>query len=510
MQSNTAEPVEVVLCSVPRRREIARISPTVEVFPNVGLAYVTSAVRAAGHTVLQRDPAVEQQSIESFAREVAELQPRLLGMSCYTLDMYNAGALAQLVKQLSPATQIVVGGAHPGALPEPTLEEFPAFDFVVFGEGEVTTVELLRALRDRTSLDGITGLVHRKGSTVVKNPPRMQVPNLDDLPFPCYDGLPLDKYEGFFHWRAGDILPITTTRGCPFSCTFCYRTHGRSMRYRSIDNIIAEIEWNIDRYGRTRFCFTDETFSTNRKVTAALCEAMIARGLHRRIEWMAETRVDRIDAGLLSLMRQSGCHYIHYGIESGDEETQRAVSKDLKLDDVGKAIDAAHAVGIRTIGNFIIGHPYETPERIRKTIRFALEVNPTYAQFLIMTPYPGTEIYDMAMKGEGELVLLSRDWRDFGKVMEIAMELKHVKRAQLLSLQRWAYMRFYLRPTRILRLFEITRTMNLIKYFIYSLGQALLPSWKNVVRGRTETARLEISPAGQPLPTQLPGEHPRA
>jgi radical SAM superfamily enzyme YgiQ (UPF0313 family) len=316
--------------------------------------------------------------------------------------------------------------------------------------------------------------VYRDGNTVVKNRPRTQVANLDELPFPTYDGFPLDKFDRFFAWGKGEVLPISSNRGCPFSCTFCYRTHGRTMRYRSANNILAEIEHDIERYGRTRFVFTDETFSANRTLTVELCESMIARGLHEKIEWVAETRVDRIDRELLELMRRAGCRYLHYGIETGDPETQKIISKNLKLEQVKHAIAETHEVGILTVGNFILGHPYETTERIRTTINFAIEANPTFAQFLIMTPYPGTVIYDMAMRGEGELVLLSRDWRDFGKVMEIAMELKNVSRKQLLRLQRLAYFKFYLRPSRILRLIEIVPTMNLVKYFFYSVVGDLL------------------------------------
>jgi anaerobic magnesium-protoporphyrin IX monomethyl ester cyclase len=194
---------------------------------------------------------------------------------------------------------------------------------------------------------------------------------------------------------------------------------------------------------------TDETFTLDRRRAVEFCEALLRRGLQRRMRWFCETRVDAVDQELLSLLRRAGCYSLFYGVESGNQETLDRSLKRVDKEEALTAVRWAREAGIFTHTNFIFGNPFETRETIHETIRFALEVDSDAAGFSIMVPYPGTEIRRMAREGYGGLRLLSDDFTRYGKVVGGALELADIPRKELERLQLFAYARFYLRPRKI-------------------------------------------------------------
>jgi radical SAM superfamily enzyme YgiQ (UPF0313 family) len=259
-------------------------------------------------------------------------------------------------------------------------------------------------------------------------------------------------------------LPVNTGRGCVGRCKFCARVTGGVMRRRSVDNIISEVRHNVERYGCGAIVFMDESFAQDRELARAVSRGMIAAGLHQKLYWLCQTRVDSVDHDTLSLMAEAGCRYIAFGVESGNPEILAQAGKRITKDRVRQAVREAHNVGIQVDNFFILGLPGDTEATIHETIRFALELDSDFVNFFLLVPYPGTEVYEMARRGDNGLNLLTKDWDMYGIQMGRALELATVPRARLELLQFEAYLRFYLRPRRLRSLMRMVKPKVLPVY----------------------------------------------
>ncbi|HBF33598.1 TPA: hypothetical protein DDW35_03440, partial [Candidatus Sumerlaeota bacterium] len=335
-----------------------------------------------------------------------------------------------------------VGGPHATALPSRTLEEFPEFDFAIFGEGEDSLLELYRAvINGMADFSAIDGLVWRKNGAVVENAGRDWIEDLDRLPMPAWD-----------LYGPSDVYQIYASRGCPFQCIFCMRALGERPRLRSAKLVVDEFQTLVECYHAKEIDFSDETFTLRREWALEICAEIRKRGLHTKVRWFANGRVNTVDEDLLRTMREAGCVRIGYGIESGCQEILNAAHKGTNIEQIRKAIRASKRAGLKTEAFYILGFPGETRETAMKTIKFAASLNTTSAAFGIMVPYPGTEVAAMAARGEGGYRLLSNDWRDFDKHLGNALELKTLTRRELEGLQARAYLWFYIRNGRLLDL----------------------------------------------------------
>jgi len=451
----------IVLSTVPFSTE--RHGVHNKVFPNIGLSYLCSYLRSHGHDVLLLDPVADGIDGSTFARTIGRMRPLLVGFTCLTVDMDHLRLLADELKLASPKTRLVAGGCHPSARPVQTLEEIDALDFVVVGEGEQTLQELAAALEQGGEVSAIQGLAHRSGGEVKLNPPRPQIENLDELPFPEFQGFHPGRYNRLFSWARGGMLPLTTSRGCPFQCIFCYRCFGNRMRYRSVESVIEEVKRDIRELGARNIFFIDETYSVHQERTAEICEAILANDLQKEFRWLCESRVDAVTPELLRLMKRAGNQLIVYGVESGDDAALDRIRKGTSLEQIRRAFQWTHEAGIYGHATLIIGLPGDTVERIRKTIRLAATLPARYATFSILTPFPGTEVERMARQGEGGLVMLSDRWSDYEKQTGAALELTNIRRRRLELLLVEAYLRFYGHPARTLRILELTDWRNLLK-----------------------------------------------
>jgi len=239
-------------------------------------------------------------------------------------------------------------------------------------------------------LKPIKGLVWRDGDEVVVNPDRPFIRNLDDLPLPRHELLPLEKYRAPL--VRGNYAFVVTSRGCPGNCQFCIKhvSYGRSVRFRSPENILAELEMLVGLGVRDVHMYAD-LFTISREQVVGLCELILERGL--RLRWTCNSRVDFVDPEMLRLMRRAGCWMISWGIESGSEEVLRHARKGITLDQVEQALRWSREAGIRNWGYFIIGLPGETEETIRETIRLAKRLPLHLALFHIAAPYPGSPLF---------------------------------------------------------------------------------------------------------------------
>jgi len=434
--------VKTVLVNPPPPRRIERWDRPD--YPHIGIGYLAANLRAHDVPVTVIDGKLERIGPSEALGRIRDLAPDVVGISAMTHEICTAADLAAEVKRALPDAVTIVGGVHPTALPEETLRDFPSFDLAVYGEGEGPLVELVRVLEaggGDERLAEVTGLVRRTPDGVVRHPQRY-VPGaaeLDALPRPAWDLFP----------RA-HTYPVMTVRGCPFTCVFCARPYGQDIRSRSVENILGEFRWLLEDVGAGYIKIYDETFGVKRKDTARVLDGLIDMGLPGRVGWWAQTRISLAREEMLEHMGRAGCDHVGFGIESGNADIIKSMSKDVDLEKAQRLNRAARQAGITTEGFYIIGHPHETRDTVWDTIRFAAALDTDCVSFGIMVPYPGTVVWEMARRGQGGYRLISSDWRDFNKQLGNALELETLSRPEMERLQLVAYSYFFLRNGRVL------------------------------------------------------------
>jgi anaerobic magnesium-protoporphyrin IX monomethyl ester cyclase len=429
-----ARSVKVCLINPPPHR-IQEPMYDVPNFVRPALACLGASLREAGIECVLVDAKFERLSEAQVVDRVRASGAALVGLTAFTNEIRPAAAVAAAVKAALPSTRTVIGGVHVTAIPRRTMEEFPAFDLACVGQGDRTIVELVAALEAQQSLAGMPGVLWRDGDAIEESVEHTRPPSMPDLPIPAWDLLPpAPRYH------------LMTARGCPYACNFCMNPNGRIVQRRTVEQVVAECEYVLSSFApqdRINVRFDDEIFTVDMKRAHALCDAFIAAGLHRRMGWWAQTHVNVIDEPLLRKMKAAGCKRVGLGLESADESVLRSMGKGTTLERAYAACRAAERVGMPLEAFFILGHPGETAKSARNSIEFAVRVNPEIPIFGIMVPYPGTDVAEMAERGEGGYRLLSRDWNDYNKQIGGALEFEHLSRFQLEWVQTMGYLRVF-------------------------------------------------------------------
>jgi radical SAM superfamily enzyme YgiQ (UPF0313 family) len=394
-------------CGVSVRILLVNPSYPFEEFPRllVTIPYLAAALRAEGHEVEVLDLLLARTTPEKIERRMASLRPELVGITSVTLNHHIASFIAEVVRKCDPAVPIAMGGPHVSFEIEGSFRDLPALDFIGIGEGEHTMVELARALEGRMDLRDVKGLALRDGERIQRNAPRPLEDDLDQLPTPARDLVPLSRYLAF-----DANASVVTSRGCPYSCIFCSAPAwtGRQVRYRTPSLCVDEIE-ELARAGFTEITIEDDLFTLYRKHFLAVCDELVRRDTG--IRWNAFSRVDTISPEIVETMARAGCQAICFGVESGNQEILDLVKKKSDLQKVKEAMRMTQAVGISALASFIIGLPGETEETLRKTVAFADELHQEFGSlygFHILAPFPGTEVRERA--AEYGLEILSNDW----------------------------------------------------------------------------------------------------
>ncbi|NQT19886.1 MAG: B12-binding domain-containing radical SAM protein [Planctomycetes bacterium] len=418
--------------------------------PLLGLAYIAAYARNNGFECRIFDAYFHSWSMQDLLNRVKAYKPDVIGLSAMTNEVNGAGESASwLKKELN--IPVIIGGCHVTALPERTLKEFPAFDYGVFGEGEKTTVELLKYLQDKKpDLHSIKGLAFRDGDSTVVNEPRpfLSSEELDALPYPAFDDYYADDPKALAARNAYYVM--FSSRGCPYNCAFCMQVLGRKVRRRSPENILGEMEYAIERWGAHSFDFADEIFLFDRPETRTILQMFIDRGHPDRIKWSGLTRANLVKPDIIALAKKAGCHRLEMGVESGDDEILKATNKKITVKQVREAVRIIKDAGIPLGTYYILGHPNETRQTVQKTVDLAAELNTDTIAVGIMVPFPGTRIYDMAANGEGGYRLLTEDWSHYDKYGAQAMEIEGLPHKELLKWQKKAVLKLYIRNFRIL------------------------------------------------------------
>lgn len=372
-------------------------------FPPIGLLSIATVIKNAGHEVRVLDGVLEDfnlPEIKSFAADI-------VGFSFVTTYYQTTKNAIDVIRPILPEALFCAGGVHPTALPEKTLRAME-LDFVIIGEGEETILALIdRCLDGKKGQEiykGIKGVAYLDhNNTFVKEALR-PLQDMTKLPIPQREFLDFEKYITFPGTIKGKPLlrsaSLIVSRGCPYDCIFCgNKIMWRSkLRFRTPEQAIEEVNYLHNTYGIKGFYFVDNLFTGNKKWILKLCDLM--QELPFEIYWECNARVDTITDELIAKMKKAGCVQMDFGLESGSNEVLRILKKKTCLEKAEEAFKILNKHGVRTAATFIIGTPGETLNQMKKTFRFAKRINPDNVCFNFVTPYPGTELYDDAIKNQ--------------------------------------------------------------------------------------------------------------
>jgi len=417
------------------------------------ICYLAAVVRQRGHGVEAIDQYESNHSFRGLVEDVLKRKPDVLAVSLVTPSVTSALKLLRIVRSERPQTKIILGNVHATYFHEELLRRRLA-DAVVHGEGEETLCAALDAMESGMPLSSVRGISFEEDRMVKRTEARPLLDDLDALPFPAWDLFDIKRYQPLLMLNSRRRVHIVLAgRGCPFRCSFCCNPFGRSYRVRSFQNIADEMEFFVRRFGVSHYVFLDGTFPISRRMGMEFCEAFMSRGLHKRVSWTGQCRIDLIEERMLRAMKEAGCVDIFFGIESGYDQGLVNLKKDFTMDIVREKMDVVRRSGIRSVGQFILGAPGETREDSLKTIQAGCTLGFDFVKFAILVPYPGTEFYEKYLK---HLTFGDGDWERFSMYRaDLPYPLNWLPSGraarELLWLQRYGMLRFYLHPRRIFR-----------------------------------------------------------
>ncbi len=404
-----------------------------------------------GHSVRIIDIDAEQIG-EVRLREIFKSEnPALVGVTATTPVFPGAVGIARIAKECCSAAT-VIGGIHASIMPEECASCGP-IDFTVVGEGEWTICELAKCLEHGGDFSEIRGLVSRQGGRIVRNQERTPIEDLDSLPFPARHLFKGHRYS-YPDAIESVAVPMITSRGCPGNCSFCTAKflHGRRFRCRSAENVLDEIELVIREYGAREIHFRDDNFITNRNRVFAIRDGILARKIKCRFAFPNGIRADFINKEILKALKDSGTYSVAIGVESGNQRILDIVQKGTRLQQIEEAFAIAKELGIETWGFFLIGIPGEDRGTINDTIDFSIRLDPDIAKFHVLKPFPKSAVFEQL---DSKGLIIDHDYAHYGIHTGPVHRLETLSRDDLLDLQRQAYRRFYLRPSKIFK--EIIR-----------------------------------------------------
>lgn len=432
--------------------------------PSLGLGYLATSIRR-NHDVRILDCIKSRVKPGDFYMELGKYNPDIVGIQCYTFDLCNVKEMLGTCRKRGIKT--VLGGPHPSAEPFETMEFFGNdLNYLFQGEAEVGFKMLADKLDNKVNADfsEIPGLVWRERDTTLINE-KYFVTEIDRLGMPAWDLIRPQEYPEAQHgafFNKFPIAPIITTRGCPFMCTFCAGKliSGRNLRKRTPENVIKEIKLLYDDYGIREFHVIDDNFTLDKEFAKEFLVQL--KKLNLDISWAVPNgvRVDTLDDEMLELMKETGLYLVSLGIESGSDRILKLMRKNTTVDKIREGVRKIRKHGIDIAGFFIVGFPGETVEDINNTIRFSLELDLIRANFFTYLPFPGTESFnELKRKGKLEGLDLKRFYFTNASYTPDGIDRKTLK-----SLQRKAFLGFFLRPGILVKNFMQVKSFNHFKF----------------------------------------------
>ncbi len=475
------------------------------------MGYIAASLEKNGYVVKILDAGIEKwnkinergngvkylgMSWKDITKKIKHENPDIVGISILTVEAINASFTAKAVKNANKNIKVVAGGPHVCVRPEQTISD-PNIDFIVIGEGEVTMVELVKALDKNKTLKNIKGIWYKENNKIIKNKPRPLIQNLDALPFPSWHLMNMKKYfEATKYLQGSRAIPgngfsIITSRGCPFACVFCSirLSMGRKFRARSPKNVVDEIEALVKRYDVNYIGFEDDNLTLDRKRIEKICDLIIKKGLNKKISFDAPNgvRADTLDENLLRKMKETGFKGIIVSPESGSQwVVNKIIGKNLDLNTVENTVRICRKIGIKCGCFFVIGLPGETIEQIKETVKFANKMRSLGAiPFCsIAWPYYGTNLYKIAKK-KGYLLKNDGEELELGLLNSEAL----IKTPEFSPKQLYKYQKIIHGGTELDELFTLIKTRPLDAFRCFTLHPIFITKYllkKYVLRTKND------------------------
>ena len=457
--------LKVMLIRPPARHTVeSEVPAAVEAenlsYPPLALMSICQFVREkSDHDCVILDAQLDNLTYDEVQDKIREYGPDVVGITAFTVQLVDVHNTIAAARAVSSVEYVVLGGPHISDFPHESVG-LPGVDAVVKGEGQKPMVSLLDAWANGEQARGIPGVVAHADDPV----PESDVYFSNDLDeYPIIDRGMVD-YQRYYDvmGNGGYFTTMITSRGCPYRCTFC-NTPRHRYRVMSASRVCDELE-HCTSLGIEEIYFVDDTFNITNKRVHELCDEILRRNI--KIRWTVRFRVKGVDVPLLEKMKAAGCQRIQMGVEQGTEEGLLRLKKDVTAAEIKRAFDACRQVGIQTVAYFLIGTPVErNREDVLDTIQYAIDLNPNFVMFNVLTPFPGTTLYDEGLR---DGVLDIEDWLNFMRAPDESFKAQlwdeYFSRAELREMLDLAYKRFYGRPRYILQnLAEISSPSELMR-----------------------------------------------
>ncbi len=450
--------------------------------PPMGLIYLASCLRQAGnHQARIVDGRLLELTPEQIIARGEDFDPDVIGITGLTMEGPDAHRLAALAKQRWPKRPVLLGGPYPTSQPDKAISDTNV-DVCFLGEAEENFITWVKAQENGGSLDNVPAVTFRRNGSVVQTAHGGFIEDLDSIPIPAWDLLELDKYfEKKFlkyrtmnpHQKRSRAVPIVSSRGCPYRCSYCHNLFGKKLRKRSVENVLGEMEMLVKDFNIQELEFIDDIFNLDIPRSKEIFQGVIDRKLDLTFAFPNGLRSDSFDEELLAIMKRAGAYRLVFAVETGSPRIQKAIHKNLDLEKARRNIALADKMGFFLGGFFIMGFPDETEEEIWQTIDFACKSKLHTANFFILTPFPNTEVWEQALRAGMPVDA------NFQHYYQVSINLSKVSSERLEKLRLKATAKFYLRPLRIIRF--MTRVPHFFKrsfemFMIFTL--TMTGKWK--------------------------------
>jgi len=421
--------------------------------PPLGILSIATVLKNKGYKADVTDCCIES----SDKHDIAKYD--LIGFTIMISNIENTLKTIQKIKREYPGKLIIVGGPHVNSNPS-FFTEHELIDLVSVGEGEYTMLELMQ----KKSPLGVRGLYYKDDNNkTVFNGERDRIRNLDELPFPDLNMVDYKKYDVIIK-KKKYISSIMTTRGCPFSCSFCFHSIGKQWASRSPENVVDEIEYQVNEFDIKEICIFDDNFTLNGNRAKKICRLIIDRKINVVLQFTNGIRVDRVDRELLQMLKDAGLWLVAVAPESGCAETLEKINKKFDLKKVEEVVHWCHEIGLNTHSYFMVGFPWESKEHIQKSIDLSLKLDTDLTQFSRVVPLPGTKLFEQM-----GLEINNNFEKDRGLFYgNVQHNVEQISEEEIHELIKKGYRTFYFNPLRIWRIFKMLSLVSLIRLVTYS------------------------------------------
>ena len=429
---------------------------TLPPYPPLSLLYLGAVLLREGFSVEVVDLSVDFSGEKDFHAFVRKCKPDVVGFTTVTPGYNGAISLAESIKRMYNPF-VIFGGPHPTAMAETVIGE-KCVDGVVIGEGEETIVAFMKR-KKRGGSSPLQGMLIKENGVIVRGKTRDFIHDLDALPFPSRSLLKHPERYSPPDALNIPVATVLTSRGCPYRCTFCQapKIWGRTIRRRSVENVIAEIKMHIEQCNIREIHIADDDFSHDKSWTLQFLDTVTREIKGIRLYFMNGLRIDNVDREVLTEMKRAGFVNVGFGVESACQHILNRVRKGLKVTEIVEKFRMARSLGFRTWAFFVLGLPGETAGTVKKTIDFSLSLDPDFAKYFYLVPFPGTDVYD-EFKSKGYLT--TNDFSKYGIYTKPVFELPSITSFEIKQALLRAYLRFYFRPLKILRILLKIRTIT--------------------------------------------------